>query len=130
MSSACHAFQLRAGGAGFGLHLEGIDKLSPRVRHTAGVDHACGANIFFIHDISIAMQYAAEVFENLSGNLAAAGHLEVEDHALAWRRVLPEEGTMVRVYFLRDLHADVGFVGLDIVAGEQVALHNIDHRSS
>ncbi len=64
-------------------HFDGVDKLSPRMRNTARVLHALGAYIFFVPDISIRMQDAAEVLEDISGNLAPARHLEVEYHTLA-----------------------------------------------
>ena len=72
------------------------------------------------------MEDAAEVLEDLSGNLAAARHLEVEYHALAGRAVLPEIPGMVLSLFLFCLHSNVGFVGLNVGPGEQIVLHRAD----
>ena len=33
---------------------------------------------------------------------------------------------MVLAFLLRRLHSDVGFVGLDVIAGEQIALHHVN----
>ncbi len=65
------AFQLRVGRLGFGLHLDGIDESAPGMREAAGVDQIFRADVFFIGDISIGVEDAAIVFEELFGDLFA-----------------------------------------------------------
>src|SRR6516162_11427449 len=77
--------------------------------------------------ILIASIVPAIVFEELLGDLLAPGHLEVEYHALRRRAVLPKIGSMVLPLFLRRLHFHVGFIGLDVSALQQIALHHLDH---
>ena len=102
---------------------------------TASVDQIFRADVFFIGNLSIRMEYAAIVFEELFSDFLSAGHFEVEDHAHARRAVLPEEAAMVLALLVRRLHVYVGFthptdedlsvgtpvIGLDVTAGEQVA---------
>jgi len=55
----------------------------PGMRETAGVNQIFGADVFFIRGITIRVEYAAIIFEELFGNFLAARHLEVEDHTHA-----------------------------------------------
>jgi hypothetical protein len=110
----------------FGLHLEGIDKASARVRPTTSARHIFRANILFVRGITIRVKNAAIILEELPGHFSCARHFEVEDHTLRRRAVLPEPSSVILTFLVRCLHAAVGFVGLDIAAGQQVALHSIN----
>src|SRR5208337_3128968 len=111
----------------FGIDLDGFDELPSRVRKTARMNYALGADLFAVRGITIGVQYAGVIFEDLFRHLARARHLEVEDHALARRTVLPEVGFMVLAFLFPRLHADGRFVGLDVTAGQQIALHHLDN---
>ena len=99
------------------------------MRQTASVNHAFRADVLFIGDISIGVKDSAIVFEEFFGDLLASRHLEVEDNSLHRRAVLPEVSFMVLANLLRRPYTDVRFVGLDVAAGKQIALHNIHHGS-
>ena len=122
------ALQLRVSCLGIGLQLDRVDKLSACVRDAARVDHALGADILFIGGVSIRVKYAAIVFEEGFRNFFAARHLEVEDHALARRTVLPEVAGVIAALLLIGLHSDISLVGLDVITGKQIALHHFDDQ--
>src|SRR6202034_2741193 len=111
----------------FRIDLDCFDKLPPRVSETAGMSDALGADLFAVAGISIGVQYAGVIFKDLFRHLAAARHFEVEDHASTGRTVLPEVGFMVRAFLFRRLYPDGCFVGLDVTASQQIALHHIDY---
>lgn len=58
---------------------------------------------FFIGDKFIGVEDSAIVFEELSGDLLAAGHLEVENLAHARRAALPK-ATRSSGFFLMEVH--------------------------
>ncbi len=67
--------------------------------------------------------------KNFSGDRFRSRHLKIEDHAFARRTVLPEAGAVVGTLLIRCLHAHMCFVGLDVTAGDQIALHCVDYRN-
>ncbi len=93
------------------------------------MNHALGAHIVVVPGIPICMEYAGEILEDRFGHLARARHLKIEHHTFTRRTVLPEVGFVVLALSLWRLHPAVGFVGLNIAAGQKIAQHHIDHRN-
>src|ERR1700689_1615819 len=77
-----------------GIELDGIDKLTPRMRQAAGVDHMRPA-YFGVALVAVCLQQTIEIAQPLLWPLAIAAHAEVEDHAFTGRAVLPQVCLMI-----------------------------------
>ena len=71
--------------------------------------------------VSICLEKAFEVSQEVQRAFPFAAHAEIEDRHAARRSILPEIGLMVRTAAVARLHIDRGFIGLDVDAGKQLA---------
>ena len=111
------------------IHFDGVDKFSARMGQAAGMDHGLRADAVVISRVAVGLQNAGVAFQKSSLALAIASHAKVKDHAPSGRSVLPEIHRVMGTLFLRRLHSDRSFVGLDVTAGEDLILHGLSNRN-
>ena len=92
----------------------------------SGAHHAGSANLF-VALVTIASENAPVITEELGGTFPRPAHAKVEDNRSAGPAVLELVALVVATLGLVTLHADRGFVGLDVLALEQIAFKDGRH---
>src|SRR3954470_17719480 len=96
-----------------------LNKLSARVRPTAGV-YDLGSAHLFISSVAITLQDAFELSQKLLGAVASTPEPKIEHYIAARLAVLPQVGLMVFASTVMHLHAHRRFICLDIRAADQL----------
>ena len=81
----------------------------------------------FVALVAVALEDAPIISEELGGTFSRPAHAKVEDDRSAGPAVLELVGLVVAALGFLALHADRGFVGLDVSALEQIALKDGCH---
>ena len=112
-----------------GIELESVVKFSARMGKASGTHHVGSADLF-VALVAIALQDASVIAKELGGTFPRPAHAKVEDDRSTGPAVLELIGLVVAALGLVALHADRGFIGLDVSAFEQIALQEPPPREA
>ena len=107
-------------------HLGRLHKFPPGVRQAAGINNVRPQVI--VRVIAVALDRAPKTLQKLFRAGPAAAHLKVKDHDAAGHTVFPHERLVVAAGLFPRLAGQRRFVGLQITAGQQLALLRAHHR--
>src|SRR5581483_10622048 len=107
-------------------HFAGIDEPPSSVRHATGMDYRRAQ--FLVDAVTVALQGASEVFQELQRCSAPASHLKIEDYRPRRLAILPKVGPVMTPRLKLALAWYRDFVDLQVRATDQLRRLSSDHR--